>query len=49
MAAGELKVNGGGHGGHGMHVDCIWVVCDGYESRGGGVGCIMVVWWSCVG
>ena len=30
---GELKVDGGGHGGHGMHMDCIWAVCGGCGSR----------------
>ena len=35
---GELKVDGGCHGDHRMHVDCIWVVCGGCGSREEGVG-----------
>ena len=34
MVVGELKVDGGGHGGHRVYVDCIWVVCGGCEIRG---------------
>lgn len=30
---GELKVDNGAHGGHGMHVECIWAMCGDYGSR----------------
>ena len=33
MVVGELKVDGGCHDGHRMHVDYIWTVCGGCGIR----------------